>query len=100
MAMHARDVAADGSSLMSWNQLRGFDLDAMDWSFVRRAGVAVRRACFGVTGFVTIALAFLLRRVLEREQRRFGFARGFERLSCNRIDVKTPFDEWHKASRK
>jgi hypothetical protein len=62
--------------------------------------VIARRACFGVTGAVTIALAFLLRRVLEREQRRFGFARGFERLARKWIDVKTPFDKWHKASRK
>ena len=42
----------------------------------------------------------LLRLLLEREQRRFGFARGFERVAHGRIHVITPANEWHGASRK
>jgi hypothetical protein len=95
LAMDTRDESADGSSRVCWNHLRRFDFDAMNRAFGRRSGVIVRPVAFATA----IALAILLRRVFERELRGFRFARSFESLPRNRIDVKTPLDEWHRTSK-
>ena len=101
-AMHARDESALRASGVRGHKLGRFDLDAMNRagrSVAASAGIgaAAVRAGRAVARVIFIAriAARNFRSVLERLERRFGFARRFERVAHNRIHVITTADVRH-----